>query len=241
MAARRDGSGDAPMDVDLGAENGDRVTLGEERAPEYPLCRFSCGAKAAQQAFARSLAGVLRTRCGAVPGWATGGQQAGGCTAARRQAVSLAALTATHCRSLGGGGSAAARGGGLDTPGPEDRPTPPRPPTRSDRTQDPAPRRGVGPHPRPGTPRGLDHTQDQAPPGGGLRQWGATRAASEPACRRAHAAPVRRSPTRAPPRAPPEPRRRVSGETGKTGKPPPRCASASPTPRGPPLRRALRR
>src|SRR5690625_1144036 len=37
-------------------------------------------------------------------------------TAARRQAVSLAALTATHCRSLGRGGSTTVPGGYLDTP-----------------------------------------------------------------------------------------------------------------------------
>src|SRR5690625_2895053 len=46
--------------------------------------------------------------------------RAGGGAAVRRQAVSLAALTATHCRSLGCGGSAVVRGGCLDAPGPED-------------------------------------------------------------------------------------------------------------------------
>src|SRR5690625_7573872 len=43
-------------------------------------------------------------------------EQAGRCTAARRQAVSLAALTATHCRSLGRDGPATVPGGYLDTP-----------------------------------------------------------------------------------------------------------------------------
>src|SRR5690625_3975679 len=46
---------------------------------------------------------------------------------------------------------------------------------------------GVGPHPRPGIPRGLDHAQGGASRGGGVAHRGATRAASEPACRRAHA------------------------------------------------------
>src|SRR5690625_4484375 len=81
-------------------------------------------------------------------------EQAGRCTAARRQAVSLAALTATHCRSLGRDGPATVPGGYLDTP-----------PRRYGHTQDrahqgvrphpgPGHPQGVGPHPEPGTPRG---------------------------------------------------------------------------------------
>src|SRR5690625_3802020 len=87
-------------------------------------------------------------------------EQAGRCTAARRQAVSLAALTATHCRSLGRDGSTTVPGGYLDTPprqyGHDTRTGAPR---GLDHTQGRAP------------PGGLDHTQDRVPPGGGLRQW----------------------------------------------------------------------
>src|SRR5690625_3549801 len=82
----------------------------------------------------------VAARCGAGPPAA---EQAGRCTAARRQAVSLAALTATHCRSLGRGGSATVPGGYLDTP-PRGWTTP--------KTR----------HPQ----GGLDHTQDRAPQGG---------------------------------------------------------------------------
>src|SRR5690625_2387157 len=60
----------------------------------------------------------VAARCGAGPPVAEPGLTGAAC--ARRQAVSLAALTATHCRSLGRGGSAAVPGGCLDTPGPED-------------------------------------------------------------------------------------------------------------------------
>src|SRR5690625_7092385 len=75
-------------------------------------------------------------------------EQAGRCTAARRQAVSLAALTATHCRSLGRDGPATVPGGYLDTP--------PRRYGHGARTADP--RRG-------------ERTQGRARPGGGLTQW----------------------------------------------------------------------
>src|SRR5690625_2244283 len=80
-------------------------------------------------------------------------EQVGGCTAARRQAVSLAALTATHCRSLGGGGSAVVRGGAWI-----------HPVLRTDEPR--ADRRGGSATPRTGAPRGLDHTQGRAPRGG---------------------------------------------------------------------------
>src|SRR5690625_3020137 len=70
-------------------------------------------------------------------------EQAGRCTAARRQAVSLAALTATHCRSLGRDGSTTVPGGYPDTP--------PRRSGHDARTGAPT---GVRPHPGPGTPRG---------------------------------------------------------------------------------------
>src|SRR5690625_4893843 len=71
-------------------------------------------------------------------------EQAGRCTAARRQAVSLAALTATHCRSLGRDGPATVPGGYLDTP-----------PRRSGHGSKNRCPEGVGPHPRPGTPKGV--------------------------------------------------------------------------------------
>src|SRR5699024_11093274 len=83
-------------------------------------------------------------------------KQAERCTAARRQAVSLAALTATHCRSLGRDGPATVPGGNLDTP----------------------PRRS-GHGTSTGHPKGSDHTQDRALPDRGLRRWGATSAVAE--------------------------------------------------------------
>src|SRR5690625_1282097 len=81
-------------------------------------------------------------------------EQVGGCTAARRQAVSLAALTATHCRSLCRGGPRWFAGGGW-----------------IHRRGGAATAQGWA-TPRTGHPEGGRTTPKTGhPEGGGLRQW----------------------------------------------------------------------